>query len=483
MKSRFEVSTEGMRELQLGREPWQLAKELVSNAWDEKTAVCRVELRSLTGMTAYLSVYDDGEGFKDIADAWTLMKHTDKRMDPEVRGRFNIGEKEILAVAQSAQISTAGKIIVFPKEGGRQVKTDRKQGKGTLIQVWLTWGTKQVRETAERLSHMMPPYGIAYTVNGKAVESQTPYKTAQAVLETVLQSGLGEPLTSARRKAAVEIYRNLNGGASQLFEMGVPVQAIDCPYSVNVLQKIPLPPNRDTAKSSYLQDIYTIVLNETAEEVQDAAASWVRTALEDKTVAPETVQTIVKKRYGDKVALWSADGRSNDKALAAGYELVHGRTLSAKERDVFASVGVKHASEIFPGSTGSRTHYTEDKLTDDMRRVRQYARQLYKALFRRDVEVKFYCDIHISEAASYGMGILDFNVGRLGKAWFEENNELVDGTHYVFGESVTSLLLHEFAHTKGIGHEPTYYRSLEHLAGRAVHLALDRPEVFKVNGG
>ena len=31
MKARFEVSTEGMRELQSGREPWQLAKELVED--------------------------------------------------------------------------------------------------------------------------------------------------------------------------------------------------------------------------------------------------------------------------------------------------------------------------------------------------------------------------------------------------------------------------------------------------------------------
>lgn len=474
MKTRFEVSTEGMRELQAGREPWQLAKELVSNAWDEKTTVCEVKLYSISSMTAYLSVYDDGEGFKDIKDAWTLMKHTDKRLDPEMRGRFNTGEKEILAVAQEAMITTAGKIIRFPKSGGRNVTKDYKESKGTLVEVWLTWGTKQVRETAEKLSRMMPPQGITYTVNGIKVEPQTPYKIAQAVLETVLQTKPGEPLTSARRKATVEIYRNPNGDANRLFEIGIPVQEIDCPYSVNVMQKIPLPPNRDTVKSSYLQDIYAIVLNAVADEVTDAAANWTRVAIEDKSVMPEAVQTIVTKRYGDKVALWSANGRSNDKALAAGYELVHGRTLSAKEREVFAGIGVQHASDIFPTSAGNREYYDESKLTDGMKRVRQYAKQLYRGLFpitscHRDLSVRFYCDIHIRESASYGTGELDFNIGDLGKAWFDE-----------IGENTTSLLLHEFAHTKGIGHEPTYYRSLEDLAGRAVHLALDKPEIFKV---
>ena len=85
MKNRFEVSTEGMRSLQLGREPWQLAKELISNAWDEKTTICRVTLKSLTTRTASLSIYDDGEGFTNIADAWTLMGHTPKRQNPTAR--------------------------------------------------------------------------------------------------------------------------------------------------------------------------------------------------------------------------------------------------------------------------------------------------------------------------------------------------------------------------------------------------------------
>jgi hypothetical protein len=133
MKNRFEVSTEGMRELQAGREPWQLAKELVSNSWDEQATVCSVTLRSESAREAYLSVYDDGPGFGDISDAWTLMKHTDKRLNPGVRGRFNIGEKEILSIAKQARITTSGKIVFFPPTGGRSVRTSAKSTKGTLI--------------------------------------------------------------------------------------------------------------------------------------------------------------------------------------------------------------------------------------------------------------------------------------------------------------------------------------------------------------
>lgn len=469
MRNRFEVSTEGMRELQLGREPWQLAKELVSNAWDEKTTICQVKLESLTARTACLSVYDNGKGFKDIADAWTLMKHTDKRLDPEVRGRFNIGEKEILSIAQSAKITTAGKIIIFPKSGGRQVRANNKPADGTLVEVRLLWGSNQVKETIARLIQMLPPRGITYTVNGEVIPQQAPHKVTEATLETVIQPKLSEPMKPTRRKTKVEIYQPLNGYKSQLYEMGVPVQAIDCSYSINVMQKIPLPPNRDTVKSSYLQDVYAVVLNAIADEVEDAAANWTRVAMEDNTATPEAVRTIVTKRYGDKVALWSSDYKSNEKAMLAGYEIVNTRTLSQREREVFADIGIQHTSQIYPTDYKPADHYLdESELTEGMKNVRQYAKQLHKGLFGRDVNVSFYSDFQIGEAAGYGAS-LSFNIARLGKAWFN-----------TIGEHTTSLLLHEFAHTEGVGHEPSYYKSLEKLAGKAVHLALSNPEVFEI---
>jgi len=472
MRSRFEVSTEGMRELQSGRAPWQLAKELVSNAWDEETTLCKVDLYSIASRTAYLSVYDNGRGFKDIRDAWTLMGHTDKRLDPEVRGRFNIGEKEILSIAQEAKITTSGKVITFPREGGRHVTKDYRNQEGTLVEVWLTWGTNQVREVAERLKCMLVPQGVTYLVNGETVFPENPFKEVEATLETVLQDRAGEPMTTARRKAKVELYRLSNHGKPQLYEMGVPVQAMDCPYSVNVMQKIPLPPNRDTVKDSYLQDIYTLVLNATAEEVTDAAANWTRVAVEDKDVSPEAVKTIIRKRYGDKVALWSSDTRSNEKAMLAGYAIVNGRTLSEREREVFGNHGILHTSDVFPINYVHTDSLLEEQLTDGMRRVRVYAKQLYRGLFGRELRVSFYSNPHIGDAADFGYGEVSFNVGSLGRAWFD-----------AIGEKATSLLLHEFAHTRGVGHEPSYYRSLEELAGRAVHLALERPDVFKVDGG
>lgn len=468
MKARFEVSTEGMKALQAGREPWQLAKELVSNAWDETTTKCVVSLISISPRKAKLTVLDDGKGFANINDAWTLMGHTPKRLNPTVRGRFNIGEKELLSIADTATIRTAGKIIHFPKEGGRTVRTDRKPIRGTEIMCVLPWGTNQVSDTILHLKTLLVPDGMDYRVNGLKVDYIKPYKVIDATLETVLQDAPGEPLRATRRKTTLEIY---GANFGMLYEMGIPIQKIECPYLVNVMQKVPMPPNRDVVRDSYLQDIYTAVLNATVLDIEDASATWVRTAVEDKDIQPEAVSTIMNKRYGDNVALWSSDSHANEKALRAGYELVHARTLSQGERGAFASVGLAHSSTIFPTAATMPKDLPDSKVTDGMREIASYAKRLARELLGIDIMVTFYSDMRVGGAGNYGNGHLTFNVAKLGYKWFDS-----------ICPDVTSLILHELSHQKADGHEYSFYSALEKLAGETVHLALEKPEVFNANG-
>ena len=466
MKPRFEVSTEGMKALQSGRQPWQLAKELVSNAWDETTTLCEVELTSISPRKAKLIVRDDGAGFVNINDAWTLMGHTDKRLNPNVRGRFNIGEKEIISIADQATIRTAGKIIRFPKTGGRTTATDKNPFKGTEIICIVAWGTKQVETTVSKLGELLVPAGMKYIVNGKQYTWKEPKMVIDATLDTVLQDEPNEPLRTTRRKTTLEIYQADQG---MLYEMGIPIQPIECPYLVNVMQKVPMPPNRDVVRDSYLQDIYTVVLNATAPEIQDSSATWVRTAVEDKDVQPEAVKEVMKQRYGENVALWSTDSHANEKALRAGFELVHARTLSHGERQSFESIGLAHSSSIFPTHCETPNDIPREKWTTGMIAVADYAKRLAKALIGMDIGVTFYSDMRIGGAGNYGNGHLSFNIAKLGYKWFD-----------VIDPDVTSLILHELSHQNADNHEYKFYGSLERLAGKAVHLALDQPQLFIV---
>lgn len=470
-KPRFEVDTAGMKALQAGREPWQLAKELVANCWDEPTATrCEVSLKSLLPRKAQLVVYDDGVGFSKISDAWTLMGHTVKRGDPTVRGRFNIGEKEILSVAISATVHTSGKVISFPHSGGRYVRDFKPEFKGTQVACLLAWGNRQVDNTIAKLKELLPPKGITYTVNGEMIPSREPMKIIEATLDTIIQDAPNEPVRPTRRKTNMELYFvNSNG---MLLEMGIPIQPIQCPYLVNVMQKVPMPPNRDVVRDSYLQDIYKTILEATVDELpqEQSAETWVRTAIEDKDIAPEVVKKAMDKRFGENVVLWSSDTLANERASEAGYEIVHARTLSEAERNAMSQVGLVHSSDKFGLDFATATYLDDNDLTNGMRNIANYVKVLARELLNIKANVSFYKMKNGYAGATWDKSTqtLSLDVTRLGKSWFDK----IDYPQ-------TSLILHELSHVEGNGHDYQYINSLAKLSGKAVHLALDKPEVFK----
>ena len=199
---RLAVSTQGMRELHAGRAPWSLAKELIQNSWDEspEATVCTVEVKPLVKgrkeerSRTVITVTDDGPGFADIRDAYTLMGSTPKRGDPAKRGRFNVGEKEIISVATEATIATVGRTVVFPASGGREVKRNRRK-RGTEVTVVMPWSVSKRQELVDMLRRFRPT-DCRLVVNGDEVPRREPVVSRRATLATVLQSGPGEPVRS-----------------------------------------------------------------------------------------------------------------------------------------------------------------------------------------------------------------------------------------------------------------------------------------------
>lgn len=85
--------------------------ELIQNAWDTDARKVRVKVEPIPGRPlATLYVEDDHpEGFKNMAHAFTLFAESEKKGDPSKRGRFNLGEKLVLALCERAEIiSTKG---------------------------------------------------------------------------------------------------------------------------------------------------------------------------------------------------------------------------------------------------------------------------------------------------------------------------------------------------------------------------------------
>src|ERR1700682_4502889 len=101
----FDVDRVGLGEQAEQHAKGRLIGELAQNALDEAGVTqIAVTLALVPGRPlADLTVEDDSpEGFRDLSHAYTLFAASYKRDNPEQRGQFNIGEKMVLAVCESA---------------------------------------------------------------------------------------------------------------------------------------------------------------------------------------------------------------------------------------------------------------------------------------------------------------------------------------------------------------------------------------------
>jgi len=479
-KARFDVSTEGMAGLHGGRPLWSLVKELVANSWDEDTTMCEVILSPILGPKGEerigIFVEDDGPGFKDINDAFTLMAPTHKREEAEVRGRFNIGEKEILSIAVEGKVETVGKTVHFPEEGGRTV-TDTKRKKGTIVSAVVKRPHHEIETTVTALRGFLPPRHIDYRVNLEKVENRELLAETVGRLRTIIAGGLGKHLEYSYRKSRIDIYEP-RGETGHIFEMGITIQPIEMPYDVDIQQKVPMPPNRDTVTSQYLQSIYAEVLKVMVDELaeEQASESWVQQGVEDKRTPDDVVKKVMDKKLGENVVLWSSDTYANEMAHDDGMDVVQPRTLSKIERERFKRVGLQSAQSSYGLKTslnGEFKIYGDGELSDGMRLVGQYTKWLSTQLLGFECAVRFVGKVGMGDnrAAQYGSRTLDFVVDRLGKKWFE----MPEGQPMI---KHTELIIHELAHEGGskTPHTGEYVHRLAELGAMATHLATGRNE-------
>src|SRR5579872_5837942 len=98
-KQWFDVDRVGLGKQAEEQPKGRLVGELVQNGLDERGVTqIAVTLELVANRPlADLTVEDDSpEGFRDLADAYTLFATSYKRVNPEQRGQFNLGEKMVL---------------------------------------------------------------------------------------------------------------------------------------------------------------------------------------------------------------------------------------------------------------------------------------------------------------------------------------------------------------------------------------------------
>ena len=460
-QERFSVSAEGLRELHANRPPWTLVKELIQNAWDEAPAATRCDVRitpKRCGRTE-IRVEDDGPGFADVTHAWTLMANTPKRGDPNKRGRFNLGEKEILSLAVSATIETARTTITFPATGGRKTAPNERR-RGTVVTLTMPWTKAEGLAITPHLLRFRPTdCGLA--VNGREVARRTPLATRETTLRTIIQNGPGQPLTDTRRKTTIDVLERQDPETAWIYEMGIPIQATTLAYDVDVQQKVPMPPNRDTVSAGYLQDIYTETLNAMHEKMpaESFSENWVRTGIEGKNIGDAAVKTVKRHRHGGRAVLWSSDTDANMRAAEAGYQVIHPRAMSGQERKVMTDKGGLQSARIEFGRPAEQ--HKPDKTNDTREAFAEWVQDIGRILKFR-VTVEFISSPESEMVAQCSMSgrkpVVMINTSFCSDRWLSER-----------GPEQLELIIHELAHALSdtpMEHGPKWGEACANAGGR-----------------
>ncbi|MEK6259020.1 MAG: hypothetical protein AABP62_10435 [Planctomycetota bacterium] len=481
-KQWFDVDRSGLGKQAEQHGKGRLVGELIQNALDE-VGVTRIEvtLNLVPGRPmADLTVEDDSpEGFRDLGHAYTLFAESYKRSNPEQRGQYNFGEKLVLAVCESASISTTKGTVFFDPNEGRIEKPRQKRERGSVFQGRIRMTREEHPGVLDYLRSLLLPESVVVTLNGERLASRTPTHSFETSLETPVADEQGV-MRMRVRKTTVSIHEALPGETPCLYEMGLPIVESDDKWHVSIGQKVPLNRDRDNVRPAYLRAVRTTVLNEMYDRLteQDANEVWVRQASSDSNCTSDAIKKVLDLRFGEKRAAYDpTDPEANKTWVSKGGTLVYGSMLNkeewkkAKEADAIQPAGrLCPSPKPYSQDPNAKpvTIIPESQWTDGVRNIVAYAKFLGRELMGVDVTVTVVSTTNCF-AACYGPGRLDFNVLRLGYGWFDHGAN----------EEVDRLLLHEYGHHYSRDHlSEEYHEALCQLGAKIKKLALEKPEAF-----
>ncbi len=477
----FEVDKEGLAKLLERRGKEFVMFELLQNALDTDAKRIEAWLTSVPGRPyATIRIVDDHpNGWKNLDHAFTLFAESEKKGDPEKRGRFNLGEKLVLALCEEASISTTTGTVIFSGEGRR--RSSRKTESGSKFEATLKMTREEYEQVYAAVYKLLPPEGVHLTFNGIVFEHRKPLRTIEAVLPTEIADAEGILRRSAR-KTKVEIVECGPREVGTIYEMGIPVVESGDKYHYNVQMKIPLNSDRDNVTPAYLKELRTLVLNEMYKDItpDDATSKWARDAMEGE-VSKEAADQIVNLRFGEKrVSTDPNDPEGTKLAMSKGYTVIPPRAFSGAEWETVRKHDlVKPAGQVTPspkpyGPDGKDINVLpEEKWTEGMKKAAVYAKAVAKEILGAEIYVRIGSRVTWPPAATYGPGELTFNLGRLGHAWFDKGP----------GPALDELLIHEFGHHYSTDHlSEQYHDAICRLGAKLTALALAKPEFFTGHG-
>jgi hypothetical protein len=457
--------------------------ELVQNSWDQKVSRVDVTLTKDPG-SRYATICvedDDPDGFKDLSHAWTLFAESDKKADTRKRGRFNMGEKLVIAICEEAEIVSTSGGVQFDATGRHHLRRRRKCG--SIFTGLLKMTNDEMNECMAVMDTLIPPAetnGCVTTFNGRVLTPRTPVSTFEASLRTEV-ADLEGYLRPGKKVTRVNIYQPRPGETGTLYELGIPVLETGDTYHIDVLQKLPLNFDRDNVPPSYLRALRPLVLNAVYSHLSEADASspWVQEALEQKDLSVDAIRSVVSAQHGPKAVVFDpSDPEANKLAVAAGYNVVHGNQHSQK---VWANVRkarvLSPAGQITPSPKPFHPDgeplntVSANKWTAQERDVLARFKAIAKVLIGIDIRVELANDRKWPFRGCFGPETTKLIVNRA-----LQDPGFWDGIN----EQNLSLLIHELGHYYEGDHlSDKYYRAVTSLGGRLAIAVADEPSLVQ----
>ncbi len=462
----FNVNQVGLRKNQNDKNKIFIIKELVSNAFDENISKCNVII-DWNPEGTFIKVEDDSaEGFKKLADAYTLFNESYKAGDTSKRGRFSYGTKSTLAMFKSAKIKSTKGTVLFKSDGTR-TKTGTKTELGSIFEGVIKLKKIEFDELLDLSKTIIPPKNVEFVINNNLIKRSNTHSVFTETLPTVTVDEEGN-FTPTSRLTEIELFKSLD--TNYICELGIPVVETDIPFTINVNQKVPLSKDRDNVKQAYLKKLKAFVLNETHADLSEdeLQTTFAQEALEQKEANSDAVKSVIEAKFGEDAVVYDmSDPEANKKAFADDRQVISGSQLSKD-----AWVKIREAREEYSNfalPSGQISKYARPEFTggaeevnvdDKMQEVVDYAKFLHQQLGFGSLSVT----VHDGSGAlaSYGRGNLQLFFNVLGRKWFDLDTNK---------QEILELLIHEFGHYYSSDHLSTnYYDGLCKIGAKLIIL-------------
>jgi hypothetical protein len=179
--------------------------------------------------------------------------------DETKRGRFNLGEKLVLAICDDAVVQSTKGAYRFDSKGRTTLRTKTTEGSRFSARIRLT--KAEVAEVEALFFQLLAPVGVATTFNGQILQHRSPVRTFEITLPTERADEDGI-LRRTRRKTVVDLYEPVGDEVPSIYELGIPVVDYDGKFHADVQQKVPLTFERDNVTPAYLRELYVAIVNE-----------------------------------------------------------------------------------------------------------------------------------------------------------------------------------------------------------------------------